>query len=120
MSRFYDDDEFRAAVEADEYGQWMAEMEAVCKPYRVKCRCGRGDELPETELKAKGWRLSPLYDDTELCPACYAEQVNWEAGVSLGRAQKLNDQIEANEAIGPRKRMTKKQRALLDAIAVPF
>jgi hypothetical protein len=83
-----------------------AEMEAYyLKPYQVVCRCGREAKMPEANLKQAGWRLSPLHADTELCPACFAEQVIWEAAVAVGRAQKLCDQLDR---LGPVK-LTKKQ-----------
>ena len=90
-----------------------AEMEAYyLKPYQVVCRCGREAKMPEADLKKAGWRLSPLHDDTELCPACFAEQVMWDAAVAVGRAQKLCDQLDK---LGPVKLSKKQLRA-----AVPF
>lgn len=90
------DDEYIAwckSMDSDEM-EHRGDMEAYyCKPYRVTCRCGRSDERTEAELKAKGWRLSALHDDTELCPACYSNQKQWDAGIALGRAQKLNDSL---------------------------
>lgn len=68
----------------DDYEQYEYE----CRPFDVACSyCPATDNGSQRDLEVSGWRLTKT---AEICPVC---DLIFATGVSVGRAQKLVEEV---------------------------
>lgn len=66
------------------------------KVHAVECRCGKVAIGSQEQLEKWGWSLR---HNTVTCPPCTMADVQFEAGITIGRCRKLIEQID-RETLG--------------------